>query len=1142
MTGNMRLTGQLILVLLLAAGVYAQQGSGTISGTVTDQQGALVPAANIEIRNAGTNAVFRTATNASGFYTAPGLPVGEYQIAAEAQGFKRVLRSGVVLRVDQKATVDIVLQLGAVVEQVEVVGTAALVDAASATVGKVVENRRIQELPLNGRNALALTLLTPAVRSNAVASSGFGDRGVSLSSMSINNGPNSWNNLILDGGSDIQTHIGEVNINPAVDAVEEFKVQTATMSAEFGYTAGGVINIVTKSGTNRLHGTAYEFLRNDLVDARNTFAATKGAFRYNQFGASAGGPIVRDKFFFFANWEEWRYRKEVPKIGSFPTLLQRLGDFSDLKDTSGRLIPIYDPATTARNPAGSGYVRSRFPNNLVPADRLDKVALNIQKFYPEPNRTPSNLFTNTNNYGRNAKETRSSRQATLKVDYHFSEKNILFGRYARWRHSTDGGAPDTGVGGIYPDPVVSMRDDILSDQNMLLSDTHTFSPRFINEFRLAVVRSSFPFQVRSYGGNWPSKLGFPPSVPNTTFPAISNGLPGFTTGTVGFRGTLAWQFFDMATKIHGSHTLKFGIEHRINRANNFQAANPSGSYSFSTGLTNDPLAPAGTGSAYASFLLGEVASATVSTHAGESWQGYATALFINDDWKVARRLTLNLGLRYDFQKQPVERHNGMFNFDPLSNDPISGLLGRTVYAGVDGQPRTWRKEDKNDFGPRFGFAYALDGSNSTVLRGGYAIFYPSAFNAAFFGNTSAFANTSTSYTSVGGSNFRAFRLSDGLPSPPIPCQGASLGPSAFLGQAIGYDDPADGTTPLSMQWNLSLQRQLRKQWLIDLTYSANRGYHFVSGVYDTNQMDPKYYSLGLALQDAVANPYAGKVPGSLGAATITRSQLLRPFPYYQTINVRYPRLVNYTSHLFLLTAERRTARGFTMLFSYTAGKLITNGIGYTQLDFAAESLAAPGYQNGKYDRSQERTTDPRDISQRFVVSTLYDLPFGKGNRWHLANAGANRIVSGWQLNTIGTMQTGKPLGITGANNYRANRPNSTGQSAKLEHPTAAKWFDTAQFVNPPNWTVGNVGRVLPDVREPGTVNWDFSLIKNTSLTERVNLQFRAESFNFLNHVNLGTPATTFSPGPTGLNQSGSFGVITSAKDARIIQFALKLMF
>ncbi|HYZ83679.1 MAG TPA: carboxypeptidase regulatory-like domain-containing protein, partial [Bryobacteraceae bacterium] len=406
--------------IVVVTPILAQQGRGSIQGTVSDSSGATIAGANVSIVNVDTNTTFTTQTSEDGYYSAPTLAVGNYTVNVEKEGFKRAVRTGITLQVDQRAQVDLTLDLGAVSESVQVQGQAPLVDTGSASIGKVVENRRVVELPLNGRNALALTLLTPSVKSNAgPTNSGFGDRGIQLSSISINGGPNAMNGQLLDGGNNIQSYVGEVAINPGVDAVEEFKVQSGAMSAEYGFTAGGIINMVTRSGTNSIHGTVYEFFRNDKLDARNTFSATKPPFRYNQYGASGGAPIIRDRTFVFGNWEEYKYRRSEPRIGTFPTALQRTGDFSDLLNPQGALIPIFDPSTLRPNPNGTGFIRDQFPGNRIPTNRLDPVALKIQEnFYPLPNRTPTDPFTNANNFGHLGSEIRDSRQFTIKVDHH----------------------------------------------------------------------------------------------------------------------------------------------------------------------------------------------------------------------------------------------------------------------------------------------------------------------------------------------------------------------------------------------------------------------------------------------------------------------------------------------------------------------------------------------------------------------------------------------------------------------------------------------------------------------------------------------------------------------------------------------------
>ncbi|MBM3753777.1 MAG: TonB-dependent receptor [Acidobacteria bacterium] len=1122
------------LVLLLCTPLAAQQSRGSFFGTVTDASGASVPGVKITITSVATNTSTSTESSGDGYYSAQALQVGDYSIQVEKQGFKRAVRTGLTLQVDQRSQVDFKLDIGGVAETIEVKGEAALVDTGSATVGKVVENRRVQELPLNGRNALALTLLTPSVKSNAgPTNSGFGDRGIQLSSISINGGPNAMNAQALDGGNNIQSYIGEVAISPAVDAVEEFKVQSGTMSAEFGFTAGGVINMVTKAGTNEIHGTAYEFFRNDKLDARNTFAPTKPPFRYNQYGGALGGPVIKNRTFYFGNWEEYQWRRAEARIGTFPTMQQRTGNFNDLLSASGQLIPVFDPNTTRTNPSGAGVIRDVFPGNVIPTARLDRIAQNFNQFYPAPNRTPSNAFTNANNYGRLGSERRSMRQYTIKIDHRFGDKNSMFGRYSYFLHKTDNGASGST---IYPDDTVAKRDDALNNKNVVINDIHTFTPTLLNELRLGATRGYFPFIVRSFGGGWPQKLGFPASHPADTVPSVSNGLPGFNTGTAGIRGSINTQIFDMVTKVTGKHTLKFGFDYRWLQGSNFQRSAPSGSFNFASALTGNPQNQAGTGSPYASFLLGEVTSASITTHLGETQRGKSYSWFVQDDWKIARRLTLNLGIRWDYQTQPFETNCGSTNFDP-TRQLEAGIVGGTVFACADGQGRKFRPGDFNDFAPRVGLAWDLFGRGKTVLRAGYGIYYPSQFWRQNYASPNGFANTSTAYASSN-ANARAFRFQDGLPTaqqPIIQPLGRNLGPRAFLGQGTTMDELI-GTTPMSNQFSASLQHQLPSRILVDVSYSGNLGSHFTSGGWNLNQLDNRHLELGLGLQQQVPNPFAGRVPGALGNATITRQQSLLPFPYYQGITVRGPRMSHSSSHLLIISVEKRMSKGLTAMFNFTGGKIMSEGMN-SPVDFGSvEQTNLVGYQDSKFNRRLEKSVDPTDVSKRAVVSLLYELPFGKGP------GAANKLIGGWQINTIGIMQTGIPVLVTGANNFLASRPNSIGQSAKLDNPSAARWFNTDAFINPPNFTYGNIGRVLPDVRGPGTFNWDLSFIKNTRLTERFNLQFRAEMFNFLNSVNLGLPAAGFAAGANGRNISGTFATITNARDARNIQLGLKLQF
>lgn len=1123
---------------LVCVAARAQQGTGTISGTVADQQQAVVSGANVEIIQTETHAEFRTKTNNRGFYTAPGLAVGHYDVRVEMAGFKRAVISGITLQVNQNAQVNVVLEVGQVAESVQVAGEAPLVDTSGATLGQVIENRRIQSLPLNGRNALALTMLTAGVVSNAgPLNSGFGDRGVQLSSISINGGPSSMNSQMLDGSNNVLSYVGEVGVPPAVDAVEEFKVQSGYMSAEYGFTAGGAVNLVTKSGTNQFHGTAYEFLRNDKLDARNTFSTAKLPLRYNQFGGSLGGPVLKDRLFGFFNYEEYFLRSSSPRISSTPIDSWRNGDFSNLYNASGKLIPVYDPASVTANPNGSGLVRSPFPGNMIPKNRFDGITPKILAFWPEPNRAPSNAFTQSQNYQDQGLSRVDWDQVNFKVDYRVSEANSMFLRYTSAEH-------DSAANSIYTDPTVGPdRHDNQTNRNAVFSDTHTFSPSLINNLHVGIMRQLFNFRAVNGGQNWPSKLGLPSIVPDDQFPQINFGFGTIGGQAYGTRGSLNWDIQDMVTKIAGNHSIKIGANYRILYGGNRQGAALSGNYTFN-GLTTDPQTPAGTGSSMAQFLLGAVDSSYIDRILGNSWQGKALSFFFQDDYKATRRLTINLGLRWDYQQKPYERHNGQINFDPTAKEPITGLPGTTVYAGVDGQPRTFLDEDHNDFGPRIGFAWDVFGSGKTVIRGGYGIFYPSIFFRNFLGSTTLFSTTRTSYTAQGPGQ-PAFQFAGGFPYAPLQSPGASAGPSALLGQGVSYREP-DGTTPRSQQWDFSIQQQIG-EWMVDATYAANKGNHFSAAGYDLNEISPDVrLQMQQSLFDSVVNPYAGLIPGGLGAAKVSRATLLKPYPEYTSVSVLNPRYGNYLSHELQINVKRNFRSGFMMLFAYTGGKKTSDSdqvpVDFGLTGYTIEGATDVGFQDGLYNRKVNKSVDPADVSQRGVISLLYELPFGRGKSWNPSNRVLSKFVSGWQINTIGVMQTGIPLAIRGASNNAADRPDSTGQSAKIDNPTASEWFNTEAFVNPRPFALGNVGRVLPDVRAPGTVNFDFSLIKDTAITEKVNLQFRAESFNVLNHVNLGLPNTSFSPGADGKNQSATFGTITSAREARVVQFGMKLIF
>ena len=968
---------------MLVSLLHGQQDRSAIIGTVTDSSGAAIAGAAVTITNVGTNVVFQTRTDAAGFYSAPALIVGSYTVTTEQRGFKKATRSGIVLQVAQRAQVDLTLEVGAVTESVDVVGEAPLVDIASATVGKVIENRRISDLPTNGRAAFGLSLLAPNVKSGTgPTDAGFNDRGRNVAQISINGGPNSTNSFIIDGGNNVNSYYADIAAVPTVDSIQEFKVQSGSMSAEFGNTLGGVVNVITKSGTNQLHGSLYEFLRNEKLDARNTFAVLKYPLRYNQFGGAVGGPVYiphiyngRDRTFFFFNYEAFLYRYGSSGTTTMPIAEQRSGDFSHLYNATGVLIPIYDPVTTRVNPSGSGYVRDRFANNVISSARLDPVAVNIMKYYPMPNRAPTNIYTNTNNFYYTPKSGYDMRQETARVDHHISDKNTIFGRFMAFGHYQK-----LPVGTVIPCDVFCGYTSNMINKNAVLGDTYVISPRLLNEFRISLSRHTLPFIQASWNKGWPQKLGLPDSVPAYTFPGIENGVSGFTGDRPnGGRASLDTQFLDMVTAVRGRHTIKAGGEYRIKKGANLQAVYPSGLYNFASGLSANPQSPTGTGATLATFLLGNVSSASFTTHAGELEKGYSVSFFVQDDWKATRRLSLNLGLRYDYQQPPFEANGGSSNFNPFAINPDNGLLGRTVYAGID-YGRAYGMPDTHNFGPRFGFAYDLLGNGRTVVRGGYGIYYENIFCTQFFGSTAGFASTTTTYNPpLGNSNYPAMMLKDGLPYPVTQPLGSKLGPSAFVTGSSSWNQ-SNQRVPMSQQWTFSLQRQIAGGWLFEAAYTANHGTRLVSGGYDFNQLDPKYYpQYGLALQNSVPNVYAGKIGGTYGGATVTLSQSLRPYPYIGGISVNQPHQGSSTYHALLFSVEKRLSKGFAVMANHTWSKLISDSVA-VPLNWFGEQTLITGYQNGKYDRRAERSLDPTDVAHRFVFSGIYELPLAACGR------------------------------------------------------------------------------------------------------------------------------------------------------------------
>ena len=1170
MTLLSRLSFRPALALALAAGVFlggtapvlAQQGRGTILGLVADTTGGALPGATVEITNTGTAVTDTFFSNEEGLYNAPNLLVGSYRVTVTLEGFKRFVRESLVLEVDQKARIDAKLEVGGIEETVVVTAQSTTIDATTPTLGKVIENRRVQELPLNGRNALSLVMLAPGVQSGVGPNaSGFGDRGTQVSLVRINGSPLATNNFLVDGLSSTNPYVPDTNINPNVDAVQEFKVQTNSMSAEYGYTLGGVINLVTKSGTNQFHGSVYDFMRDEKWDANSwgnkRANRPKTPLDYTQYGGSIGGPVLlpgyngRSRTFFFYNYEGYKFTTSTSGFYTLPTAAMRNGDFSQLRDANGNLIRIYDPATTRANPSGNGFIRDPFPGNVIPANRLDPVAKNYLQFYPLPNRTPDNPFSNLNNYYGTAVNERTLDQHTARVDHRFSNSNQLSVRYVFYKQFTDNGTQS-----LYPDPNVRLRNDPFRGHNIVATDTHTFAPNLLNEARFGVAIQDFDFAAAAFGGGWPSKLGYPANVPADLIPQVNNGVAALAVTTVGHRDGHVWQFSDALTWLKGNHSMRFGTQMRWTRAGNYQASTPSGNFNFSTNMTDnaDPIAGnrINTGNSFATFMLGTISSANIGTHTKEQENGDAYSGFFNDEWKISPTVTLSAGVRYDYQQQPREANCGTSNFNPTVKNPSNGLMGYTQYACVD-YGAAFSADDRNDIAPRLGIVWDMFGNQKTVVRTGYGVFYSSLFTYWFynFETPNGFSQTNTTYTPAGGNAFLSVgQLANGLPSPPIPPAGAALGPNLFATSGTAEHREPTNPTPISHQWNISLQQQLPWGIVGEVAYSANRALHLLSGNYDLNQADPalvKQYGLAGQLTNQVANPYAGLVPGALGGATIAQSQLIKPFPYVANIPVRAPHQGSSMYNSLFLSAEKRFSNGYSFMASYTYANYKSDSI-LNPINFAStEGGNDYGFQNG-FDRDAEWGEDPSNVPHRLVLSGLLELPIGTGKLIDIQNGFLNQILGGWQINAISTIVSGAPLVIRGASNGLADRPDVIASAGLPDNYNDANpqlgvlWFDPTAFRNPAPYTFGNAPRAMSDVRTPGAFILDMSVFKTFQMGGSRQLQLRMEMFNAPNWVNYSRPNMGFVAGPTGLSNSASFGRITSARDPRQLQLGVRFVF
>lgn len=1142
-----------------ALSAYSQSASGQITGQIQDASGALIPEARVEATNLA-NGFNRVATTSdAGVFTLPFLPPGAYRVTVAKTGFKASTVASVEIQVDQVARLDFTLEVGTAAESITVEAAAPVLDQATSALGQVIDNAKISNMPLNGRSSFRLVQLTPGVLSAPSANGQFGDIPVNTmddSIFSINGGRNKSNEVMIDGAPSTTGFVNVITAIPSIDSTQEFKVQSSNLSAEWGRFSGGVVNVSTRSGTNGIHGTVFEFLRNSAMDANEFFNKRAGGgkppFRMNQYGFAVGGPVWlgrlydgRNKTFFFADFQGTRYRRGDTFLATVPTALQRSGDFSQTFTPAGALITIFDPSTTVTE--GGRSVRTPFPGNVIPANRQDSIARNLLSFYPAPN-TPGNPITQTNNYFSNAPRSIDQANYSFRGDQNIGSSHRLFGRFAAMRSTI--GQPDV-FGNVASSGVGANGRLSLNNANGALDSTSTLNPSAIVNVRYGFARFYWGRPTRSFGFDQ-TQLGYPAAsvgqyqVP--VFPIVNvDGFASLGGSSVLFTGQDSHSLLSSLTRIMGSHTLKAGFDGRLRRMNRTSVTAGGGRFNFNRAFTQGPdpnVAALNAGNGLASMLLGNAATGDANIGVGISLQNFYFAGYLQDDFRVNSRLTLNFGLRYETETAPTERYNQLnsFSFDlpsPVKNAQFPNLTGGYEFASPDA--RTTYSRDANNFAPRLGFAWTLN--RRTVVRGGGGIFYaPLEISDSDTGySPSDGYSSSTPYVASLDGGLTPFNsIRNPFPGGLVQPTANSLGARTFLGQGT-TSWMRSPVTPVTLQWNFDLQHELPGAVVLDMAYSGSRGTHLTQNR-EWNALDPQYLSLGTGLQTQVDNPFFGQInTGVLAQPRVTRRQLLLPFPQFTGVMVINDTSGNSIYHALNVKVEKRYSAGISLLASYTWAKLISDvRNGLATLDNNQNAGLRPAVQNW-YDLRSERAVSELDVNQNLTLSYVVELPFGKGKRFASNSAGiVGRLIGGWQLSGITVLRGGFPLNFSAPITGGGNRPNSTGVSAHIDdHGSRGdainRWFDTAQFLLPQPFTFGNVGRALSDVRGPALINQDLALAKSTRITERVALQFRFESFNLLNRPHLWMPNTALN--------NVMFGQInTTTGLPRVNQAALKVIF
>jgi len=1070
----------------------AQTSSGQITGSVVDSSGAVMPGVSVRLLGTETGEVVRELTTGpDGTFTAPLLRPSAYTVEATAAGFRKLVRTGVVLRVDEVLSLRLTLQPGEVSESISVTASAELLEQSTNTVGQVIDDKTMLQLPLNGRNYLQLGSLSagavPNTRSRDRSFSAYGNRGLQ-------------NAFLLDGARNQNYLRGLDNrqrdaMRPSLEAIAEFKVQTSNYSAEYGASAGAVVNVVTKSGTNEIHGAAFEFFRNSQMDARDFFlpaSSRKPLYLQHQFGGSLGGPIKKNRAWWQAAYQRTHISESETSTATVPLASQKAGNFGT--------TPIFDPATTRANPAGSGSIRTLFPGNAIPSSRFDRVGKRMTDLYPDPN-----LPGIARNWVNTPLQATRSHNATFRGDLKLSDKDTLFGRY-----SLDDGKflrlPTLPLG------AQTGTDRTTPARSIGIGHTRIITPTVINELRFAynyvgVVQDATVPKDEVIAGTLAA--GVESSIPTfgvTGFATLGDPPAGFGNLPLDKKSKV-WNISDNLSIVRNKHTLKMGFDFQSLIIPTFATLAGRGSFGFTGVFTQNPQARPNTGNGLADLLLGlpnniTTGNPTISDERVKNYYWY-----LQDDWTVTSRFTVNIGMRYELTRPFYEKTNKMANLILASGHP---LYGQYVLAGDSRQPRALQTTDRNNFAPRIGFAWRPQLAG-LVIRGGFGIFYAQDEG---FGVSQRMTNNPP-FVGFGGFSIvsdqlnpsSTISLSGTLPARPAPPDPAAykLDPRA-TSQLRSW--PTRFTMPYVQQWNLSIQKEVARNLLWEVNYVGNRGVK-LWGVFEGNQ----------------PLPGAGSVQDRRPFASITRASILQFDPW-----------VNSTYQGISTRLERRFAAGFSLLGVYTFGRSLDTQSNVDLCDGCGASGGSGAIVDMRNRRLNYGLSD-HHIAQRFVLSGNWELPFGAQRRW-LTSGPASYLAGGWALSGITSISSGLPytlnLNFDNAGTGTTNWPNRIGRGT-LDNPTVDRWFDASAFVFPAAFTIGNAGRNI--LTGPGTVSTDISLQRNFQLpfNDSSRVEFRAEAFNLFNTPQLSNPASTL-----GNPAIGSIGA--TARSNRQMQLGLRILF